>query len=195
MSSKQDILRRVRQSQPPAVDLPALTGPWTTFDDLRSQFATTVQQVGGQVVMARDRAHADQLVKALASYQDAAKICSLVDGVGRSDVELLEVERPHDLADVDLTIAAGKFAVAENGAVWVSAAQVRHQAIYFLCQHLALVVPGDQIVHHMHEAYDRLASETSSFGVFISGPSKTADIEQSLVIGAQGPRSLTVVLI
>jgi L-lactate dehydrogenase complex protein LldG len=45
----------------------------------------------------------------------------------------------------------------------------------------------------MHAAYEELGKVKSSFGLFLSGPSKTADIEQSLVIGAHGARSLTVV--
>jgi L-lactate dehydrogenase complex protein LldG len=95
---------------------------------------------------------------------------------------------------VDFAILPGKFGVAENGAVWVSDERVRHRVIYFLAQHLALVVPADQIVNNMHEAYEPLRFDGPGFGTFISGPSKTADIEQSLVIGAHGARSLTVLL-
>ena len=84
--------------------------------------------------------------------------------------------------------------MAENGAVWVIDRHVRQRAIFFIPQHLALVVPREKIVHNLHEAYRRLAFDGPGFGVFISGPSKTADIEQSLVIGAHGPRSLTVIL-
>ena len=89
----------------------------------------------------------------------------------------------------------GEFAVAENGAVWVPDQRMKHRVASFITQHLALIVPGDQIVHNMHQAYDRLNFEATGFGVFISGPSKTADIEPSLVIGAHGARSLTVFLL
>ena len=91
-------------------------------------------------------------------------------------------------------VAPGEFAVAENAAVWVTDQSLRHRVLYFLSQHMALVVPANQLLHNMHEAYRRLSFDRPQFGLFISGPSKTADIEQSLVIGAHGPRSLTVFL-
>ncbi len=88
----------------------------------------------------------------------------------------------------------GEFAVAENGAVWVSGNAMKHRALLFLAQHLALVVSEKEIVRDLHQAYSRLSFSENGYGVFISGPSKTADIEQSLVMGAHGPRSLTVFL-
>jgi L-lactate dehydrogenase complex protein LldG len=105
------------------------------------------------------------------------------------------IQDPHDLENIDFAILPGQIAVAENGAVWVNDANVKHRVIYFLCQHLALVVPTKNLVHNMHEAYNQLNVSLSPFGGFISGPSKTADIEQSLVIGAHGPRSMTVFLV
>jgi L-lactate dehydrogenase complex protein LldG len=108
------------------------------------------------------------------------------------------------LVDVDVAILHGEFAVAENAAVWVTDHNMSQRVLYFLCQHLILVVPGTAIVDHMHAAYARITAASQNrrppfadpiFGVFISGPSKTADIEQSLVVGAHGPRSLTVCLL
>jgi L-lactate dehydrogenase complex protein LldG len=99
------------------------------------------------------------------------------------------------LQDIDYAILPGQFAVAENAAVWVTDEDVPHRAIYFIAQHVALVVPAAAIVHNMHEAYERIGAFRAGFGCFISGPSKTADIEQSLVIGAHGARSLTVFLV
>ncbi len=123
---------------------------------------------------------------AIPAYADANQVVSLVDGVGSRNVDLSVVDDPHHLADVDFAILHGRFAVAENGAVWVNDEGVRHRVIYFLAQHLALVVPANQVVNNMHEAYERLRFDGPGFGTFISGPSKTADIEQSLVIGRTG---------
>jgi len=98
-------------------------------------------------------------------------------------------------ADLDLALLPGAFGVAENGAVWVTEEAVERRAIAFLAAHLVLVVPRKEIVHNMHEACARLGFDQCGYGTFIAGPSKTADIEQTLVIGAHGPRSLTVLIV
>jgi len=62
----------------------------------------------------------------------------------------------------------------------------------FIAQHLAFVIRPEAIVPTMQEAYDRIGTVDYGFGTFKAGPSKTADIEQSLVLGAHGPKSLLV---
>jgi L-lactate dehydrogenase complex protein LldG len=156
--------------------------------------------VGGKTIVARDRADLNEQLAALPQIMSAKRIASLIPEAGAANVDLAAIDDPHALADVDVAILPGEFAVAENAAVWVSDRHIPLRVLFFLCQHLVLVVRSGEIVDHMHAAYDRLSGgeaipkEFASpiFGAFISGPSKTADIEQSLVIGAHGPRSLVV---
>ncbi|NOX54949.1 MAG: hypothetical protein GXP27_11045 [Planctomycetes bacterium] len=194
-SSRDDILAAIRQAAlEPAPD-PDLTGDWTTYPNPREQFAEMLCAVGGRCEPVASTADITRILNELPAYAEAKRVCSLVDGVGRNDVSLGPEVDPHGLHDLDFAIAPAEFAVAENAAVWVTDEVVQPRAVLFIAQHVALVLPADQIVHNMHQAYQRLSFSKAGFGCFISGPSKTADIEQSLVIGAQGPRSLTVFLL
>jgi L-lactate dehydrogenase complex protein LldG len=86
--------------------------------------------------------------------------------------------------------------VAENGAVWVKGESLgRHRAVFVIPEHLVLVVRAADVVNDMQEAYARITLPRPGYGLFISGPSKTADIEQSLVIGAHGARSCAVFVV
>jgi L-lactate dehydrogenase complex protein LldG len=192
MASRDDILRAVRCHQPPPTELPDLAQRWITYPERARQFAEMVEAVGGQCRFVADLAELNRALAALPAYATARRVVSLVPGAGAANVDLDRIDDPHALADVDFALLPARFGVAENGAVWVTDEGVRHRAVYFLVQHLALVLPADALVDNMHQAYERLAFAEAGFGVFISGPSKTADIEQSLVIGAHGPRSLTV---
>lgn len=192
--SKTEILEALRTRSPDTAPLPELQGEWIEYDDRLEQFSQIIQAVGGQAVVVRD--HAELLAKLAEqpAYDQARQICSLVEGIPRVNVDLEAIEDPHELETVDFCIAPGQFAVAENGAVWLDDTSLKHRVLYFITQHLALVVPAAEILDNMHQAYARLSFDRPQFGLFLSGPSKTADIEQSLVIGAHGARSLTVFL-
>lgn len=182
------------QPRPPA-EPPSLNQAWTSYADRRGQFAAVLEAVGGRAVFVADLAALNRALDELPVYTQARKVVSLVSGAGRANVDLDTIDDPHALADVDFALMPGRFGVAENGAVWVADEGVKQRAIWFLVQHLALVISADALVDTMHQAYERLSFPGAGFGAFISGPSKTADIEQSLVIGAHGPRSLTVYVI
>lgn len=194
MSSRESILKSIRSRNVPEAALPSLAGDWLRYADPLAQFEAQVSGVGGSTVRVRDAGEIAGHLASRPEFQSAQQIVSHVAGVP-GNVDLGLIADPHQLEPVDWAILPGEFGVAENGAVWATDARLRQRAIYFIVQHLALVVPADQIVHNLHEAYARLAMGSSSLGLFISGPSKTADIEQSLVIGAHGPRSLTVFLL
>ena len=192
--AKTTILSAIRRHHLPEAPLPSLDQSWIQFRDAPAQFASVLESVGGRAVMVADTSALNFELSALPEWRDAKKTVSQVAGV-RGNTDLAQIDDPHATEDIDFAILPGEFAVAENGAVWVTDSAVKHRAIYFIAQHLALVVSVNDIVSNMHEAYRRLSFESPRFGAFISGPSKTADIEQSLVIGAHGPRSMTVFVV
>jgi len=204
MDSRAHILDAINRRQRQEIMLPSLEHSWTVYVDRRRQFAEALRGVGGECIVAENVDELNRRLSELPAYAEAEKRISTVSGAAQSSVELQAIEDPHHLEDVDFAILPGHFGVAENGAVWTTDAGLKHRVLYFIAQHVALVVPGEAIVNNMHEAYQRVASSPNArwarervggFGTFISGPSKTADIEQSLVIGAHGARSLTVFLL
>jgi L-lactate dehydrogenase complex protein LldG len=195
MSSRDEILTAVRRHLPEASPLPELTGPWIEFPDPIAQFASVLEMIGGRCVRVPNVAAINAELDSLAAYSAAKQTVSTIPNVGSSTVDLNAIDDPHKLEDVDFAILPGQFGVAENAAVWISDEGLKHRVIYFLCQHLALVIRAEDVVHNMHQAYERLKFDGPRFGAFIAGPSKTADIEQSLVIGAHGPRSMTVFVV
>ena len=102
---------------------------------------------------------------------------------------------PHSFDDIELAVISAGFAVAENGAVWLTEELMGHRIIPYICQHLAVTVCAADIVPTLHEAYERIGIGEYGFGGFIGGPSKTADIEQALVLGAHGPLTMTVFIV
>ncbi len=98
------------------------------------------------------------------------------------------------LNEPEMAIISGQFGVAENGAIWLDEEDMQIRKLLFLVNHLVLVLKKENIVSDMHEAYDRIDLSNIGFGAFIAGPSKTADIEQALVIGAHGPAKHTVLI-
>lgn len=193
-TSRDQIFAAMLKALPESSPLPDLppTGPWQTFEDPFSRFCEVLETVGGNCIRVANRSEAAARLAELDQWKNGAQRVSVFRDIGASTVDLDQVDDPHDLEGVDFALLSGHFGVAENGAVWITDDGLKHRVLYFLPQHIGLVIPADQIVNNMHEAYGRIQVGNNTFGAFVSGPSKTADIEQSLVIGAHGARSLTV---
>jgi len=194
LSSRDRILTAIRQNKPadrPLPDTASLDA--IDFPDRIARFGETLAFIGGQTFVAADWTEAETYIRE--TYSDLRIVVSTVPALAGLATTDGNVDDPHALADVELAILPGTFAVAENAAVWLPDSVTPHRVLPFICQHLVLVVPANELVSNLHQAYARLSVGESGFGVFIAGPSKTADIEQSLVIGAHGARSLSVILV
>jgi L-lactate dehydrogenase complex protein LldG len=128
-------------------------------------------------------------------FEPSANIVTTAKALSSSFALVDAAQVPHRFANLELAILEAQFGIAENGAVWLTEDQMGHRIVPFICQHLAIVVPANRIVKNMHMAYEYIGGSSYGFGVFIAGPSKTADIEQSLVIGAHGARSMLIFLV
>jgi len=174
---------------------PAYSHPHTGISDPRRSFQSVIESVGGECRFVADLEAARKVVAGSEVFAAAKKICSYVKEIADGNCDAEALATAQQCADVDLTIVRGELGVAENGAVWVNADPLRHRALLFLSENLILVIEGRDIVPDMESAYARIDFSSLRSGYFISGPSKTADIEQCLVIGAHGAKSLLVLVV
>lgn len=196
MTSREQILAAVKQNQPELRELPNLDPLYqnqNTIEENLADFIITVETIGAKVYQVQnhqqiiDQLKADFELEGKRVVSAVAELNSFADQYAGLD--------NHELADVELMVLPTHFAVAENGACWVNDELYQERLLPFIPQHLAFVLKKENVVATMHHAYEKIADKKYGYGAFIAGPSKTADIEQSLVLGAHGPRSLRVFLI
>ena len=193
MTSKEKILKNIKDNNiVKNVKLPSYENFGIKFDNKFETFSTMIESVGGKALLI-EKDKLDETIKAL--YPEENQIASNVEFCSLGNFDANSCDDAHDLKDIDLAIVKGNFAVAENGAIWMKNENNRHRALYFIAQNIVIVIDEKEILNNMHEAYEKISFEDKGYGVFISGPSKTADIEQSLVIGAHGPKSGYVIFI
>lgn len=190
MSAREEILSRIKGLSLEETRLPVI--PEFDFQyDLVDQFKEALKANGAVVIEAAE-IEIDSFLKNL--FPEDLKKVSLVKTY-TGNTEFKDSVSPVKLEGIDVAVMEAFFGVAENGALWVNPGHLKVPALPFIVNHLVIVLNREQVVANMHKAYQKISLRDQAFGLFIAGPSKTADIEQSLVIGAHGSLSLTVVLI
>ena len=205
MASKEDILSKYRANVREKFDMPDLSDiKATTYPDPLLQFMNMTKSVGGNAIEVEKGRDINELIREL--YPDAKEIASNLPEITIATRNPDDVGRARDLNGTDVGVVRGCFGVAENACVWIPQ-QMKEKAVMFISENLVILLDKKQIVNNMHEAYKRLSDQANSqeplaksfndygYGSFISGPSKTADIAQVLVMGAQAARSATVLLL
>ena len=193
MSPRDAILAAVRSNLPRlAVPLPAIPGFPENDEPILPHFRRQLEVMGGRSFEVADGAAARAKLAEL--FPDAKVVCSVVPEVpGTRPVE--DVRDPHELNDVDVGVIRSPLGVAEAGAVWLTQTELVVNALGVLSQHLVVLLDPAAVVETLHDAYGRLDLAASPYGVFLAGPSATGDIEGVIIHGAQGARSLTVLLL
>ena len=190
---KEDFLNKLRQNTHVQYDMPDMKIEGIQYEDTLQQFIDMTKSVGGHVIEAEEGEHLNALVKK--AYPEAKVFASNLPEITIAQKNPDTVAEANDLNGTDVGIVRGQLGVAENGCVWIPQT-MKEKAMLFISEYLVIFLEKKNVVNNMHEAYAQIEMDPKyNFGTFISGPSKTADIEQALVMGAQAARGVTVVLI
>lgn len=189
MSSREEILKRVSQAQPALIPLPDPL-PLNKEKGSLEKFYQVLESIGGRTVLLNKEETVQQKIKEI--FPLSKRVVSSVQSLDLFFLKNYQDLAGHSLEDVDVAIIEARFGVAENGAIWITEEDMKMRALPFIAENLVAILDAENIVPAMQEAYDLIGPDPYGFGVFIAGPSKTADIEQSLVLGAHGPKSMTI---
>jgi L-lactate dehydrogenase complex protein LldG len=194
MNTRAKMLQAIRRHKPEAKERPPL------LDELRGEHSNLLSTFCSQLlVVGAEWVNEEEMgawsVFLTNHYENANRIVSTIPALQKAGIEILpQTKETDELWDIDVAIVEGKLGVAENGAIWLPEGQLPHRVLPFITQHLIIRLHQKDLVANMHQAYEKLPHEELGYGLFVAGPSKTADIEQSLVKGAQGARTTLVVL-
>jgi L-lactate dehydrogenase complex protein LldG len=188
-ASREKILQRVGASKSRS-PLPDIGIEFSDSADYVSNYISVLERIGGKAVIVNRWSDIQNYLDQ--HCREYNRIVSVIPELPVTDIPFTD---SHALENVDLAIMSGHFGVAENGAIWITDKLMGDRALPFIAHNLALVIAKKSIVPTLQQAYDLISAQNYNFGTFIAGPSKTADIEQSLVLGAHGPKSLIVFLL
>ena len=193
MNARDMILNAVRTARPAPIALPDIDAARAAFPpldgDVVQRFLAAVR-AGGADIVEGERSAVARLVQRVAPQ--ARRVMSAVPSVPNTVSPSADART---LADLELCVCEAMIGVAENGAMWLPLSRLGTRAAAFLAEHVVVLLDRSAVVSDLHYAYERIDVAREVFGFFVAGPSKTADIEQSLVIGAHGPKRLTVILV
>lgn len=192
MSSREEILARIRRNTGTRYEKPDIDSMQRlTYADKVGQFCEIMRMVGGSAVVPDKGEETGEVIRK--HFPDAKRIASTLPGISCVTFNPDDLDDAKQLDGTDVAVIRGEIGVAENGTIWIPQT-VKHKAVYFISEALVILLDKNNIVDTMYDAYRKLDGQDYQFGTFISGPSKTADIEQALVMGAHGAREVLVIL-
>ena len=188
---KEELLDKLRRNITQQFDMPTKPVQGIVYTDVVKEFIGMSKRVGSKVIEVKKGDNLNVVIRE--ACPNAKIFASNVEGI-EADLNPDTIASAADLNGTDVGIIQGEVGVAENGCIWIPQT-MKERAVCFISEELVILLSKSNVVNNMHEAYKRIKMTNYGYGVFISGPSKTADIEQALVMGAQAARGVTVILI
>ncbi|MDR0871542.1 MAG: LUD domain-containing protein [Planctomycetaceae bacterium] len=219
MATKQAILDKVRSAISDAKNsVPVIPPPPKVWDieglsaaEMNSRFETNLKSVGGQFVSCTDFQQAVDGIRALLHNAGAKKVAVMDRPLCRRIAERLpEIEwvfppddaaniTAADLAQVDAGLVLPEYLLSDTGSCVFSAPAAFDRLITYITPVSVVVAEKPMLRENLPALWQELEPQlkTAATGefVFVTGPSRTADIEKILVLGVHGPKTLAVFLI
>jgi L-lactate dehydrogenase complex protein LldG len=192
VNSREKILEAIRKNKPTDFVLPSMEPFSDQEEETINRFLNVLSSIGGIGALVEEQEVINNWIR---QNNDQEVWVSAIAGLPGFNLNNYLNADATSIEGVHSFMVKGSVAVAENGAVWISEKNMGNRLLPFLCQQLVIVVEENCVVSNMHKAYEKITIDEDGYGLFIAGPSKTADIEQSLVIGAHGPLRLQVFVI
>lgn len=193
MGSRERILNAIKKLAQPVVEISSPIADQETKTGLLSAITEKLLSIGADVLVFKERSELKKYLHI--KYTENEVLVNAIPNLPNYNVEECLHWQPIEISSVKRFVVKGDIGVAESGAIWVSEESMKVRLLPFVCEQLYIVLYENDLVFDLEEAYERIGILKDGYGVFIAGPSKTADIEQSLVIGAHGPIGLTVLFI
>ena len=193
--NKEELIAKIKNNTKLRYEMPDLKRiEPTEVEHLQETFVKTSETVGAQVVVTSTEEPTDLAALVRILYPEAKEIASNLPEMQEIATRNPDtVDDASDLNGTDVAVVRGQLGVAENGCIWVPQT-MKERAVCFISEYLVILLSREAIVSNMHQAYQNIRMTDYGYGCFISGPSKTADIAQALVMGAQAARGVTVVI-
>lgn len=204
--SKENILKKIRKalSHPTPLPFPQSEGTNTVFQPLQQEpeieFAEQFTQLQGKFIYCINRQELAFQLGSLVKKQDWQKVYCVEDKLIESvSAQLSDRVVKNDLAGCDVSITGCEYLVARTGSIVMSTAQSSGRSVSVYAPVHICIAYTSQLVYDIKDALqaakDKYGNHLPSLITFATGPSRTADIEKTLVVGVHGPKEVYLFLV
>jgi L-lactate dehydrogenase complex protein LldG len=204
-SARKNILARLKAAQEKRGEigerLPDFTSPvyLNLNPDLSLEFKTNLELIGGKVVFCKSQSEVADSIKVICDEKNQSQIFCVdtdLQNLLKGKIDVNSDEKQFNELNIGLTRC--EFLVAHLGSVLISSAQISGRRLNVFPETHIVVAHQSQLTDYLDRALEKLQekykNELPSLISNITGPSRTADIEKTLVMGMHGPKSLIVII-
>ncbi len=205
MPARENILARLRAAQNNRGEIEVETPDFTSSiyhplnDSLSVEFKNNLELIGGKVILCQSKAEISGQIQLICEDLNQDQVFCLDNSINQLIRGNLKIKfEDTDFMQINIGLTGCEFLVAHLGSVLISSAQVSGRRLNVFPETHIVVAGQNQLTGYLEEAMEKLREKYKnslpSLISNITGPSRTADIEKTLVMGMHGPKSLIVII-